>query len=535
MGDIVTVTVQSREIRAIVTDIQDAKQMKGAVKTGNFPLKKILKVEKGFLSASLIESAKETAEYYVTSVSKVLGAMFPKNVLAEAECIHLDSRFPSSPSPSGRGGGEVYLEGAQSDRWNWILKNVLQKNKKVLYVSSSNHELAKAKMFFAKHTQGSLLGPTEDCLVCVSPEYGFVWLPYVDTIILDHESGAGYHDRSNAKIDFKKVYELHAKKNNQQIFFADSVLDLKYSAQGTLVCSLTAWPKVTVVKKERKVDHNSWLVSKEAVQVIEKTGETGGQMFFFAPRKSVASMTICGDCSEIVQCKNCRRSLTLAKKNGKQIFICPGCKETFNSNQKCAHCDSWKLTPLGVTVESVANELEKLFPKAHVLRVSSDVTKTKTALAKIVKQFYATQGALLVGTELAIPYLEQHTRPPCVLSAVISSIDSFLSGRSLSGTDKAARIIFDVAEIASGKVLVETSDPKQQFFDDIFSDDLKKYRARELSERKKFNYPPYSMIVKVGVETHFVHKENWPDQKLSEKIQALPKGITYEIDADRAV
>jgi len=274
VGDIVTVTVQSREIRAIVTDIQDAKQMKGAVKTGNFPLKKILKVEKGFLSASLIESAKETAEYYVTSVSKVLGAMFPKNVLAEAECIHLDSRFPSSPSPSGRGGGEVYLEGAQSDRWNWILKNVLQKNKKVLYVSSSNHELAKAKMFFAKHTQGSLLGPTEDCLVCVSPEYGFVWLPYVDTIILDHESGAGYHDRSNAKIDFKKVYELHAKKNNQQIFFADSVLDLKYSAQGTLVCSLTAWPKVTVVKKERKVDHNSWLVSKEAVQVIEKTGET---------------------------------------------------------------------------------------------------------------------------------------------------------------------------------------------------------------------------------------------------------------------
>jgi len=523
VGDVITVAIQSREIRAIVTHVQDAKQMKGAVKQGDFALKKILKVEPGYIPASMIETAREVAKYYVTSMSKVLGAMYPKNVLAEAERTHAELGARSLEL------GEfkiTCIEGKQEDRFAWIQKNILQKDRGVLYISPSNHELAKAKKFFESTS-----------ITCTSPEYGFVWLPYVDTIILDHESGAGYYDRSSAKIDFKKVYELHAKKNNQQIIFADSVLGLKYaSTQGNLVCSLTPWPKVTVTKKERKVDHTSWLISEEAVKLVKKTLETGGKMFFFALRKSIASMTICGDCGEVVRCVDCKRSLTLARKNSEQIFICPQCRGSTSADVKCVYCDSWKLALLGVTVESVADELEKLFLKAHVLRVSSDVVKTKTALAKIVKQFYATQGALLVGTELAIPYLEQP-----VSCSVISSIDSFLSGRSLSGTDKAARTIFDVASLATNGVLVETTDPDQQFFEDIChgggstSAMLKMYRERELTERKKFNYPPYSMIIKIGVETYFIKKESWPDAKLVEKIRNLPKSDSYEIDADRAV
>ncbi|MFA6006870.1 MAG: hypothetical protein WC764_04075 [Candidatus Paceibacterota bacterium] len=533
VGDIATVTINSREVRGIVTDVLDARTAKNSVKRGDFALKKVLKIEPGFIAPSVISVAKETSDYFACSVSQVLGSMYPKNVLNEVEskklpCLPAGRKVERNhPSPSGRGRGGVAIEGTRQDRFVWIQKNLIKRNMKVLYISPSNHELAKAKKVF---------NDTE--IICVSPEYGFVWLPYVDTIILDNESGAGYHDNSRAQIDFKKVYEFHALENKQQIIFADNVLDLKYFAnpKSGQHRVLTTFPKVMVVKKEKTALHNSWLVSKEAVGLTEKILAKNSRMFFFAPRKSIASITVCGDCGETVQCETCKRPLMLARKNGKRIFICQKCSQITQVDISCASCNSWKLRPLGVTVDSVADELERLFPKATVLRVSGDITKTKTQLAKIIKQFYATSGALLVGTELALPYLEQ-----LISYSVISSIDSFLSGRSLSGTDKAARIIFEVATLAHEKVLVETSDPHQQFFQDISdgggltSAMLKTYREHELAERKKFNYPPYSIIIKINSEIFFINKEKWPDAELVARIRALPKGSTYTIDANSVV
>ena len=530
VGDIATVSIQSRSVRGLVVTVDDVRTVKAQLKRGEFILRRVESVKPGFISPTIVSAAKKTAEYFATSLTRVLGAIYSKNVMAEAERIKSqESRIKSQELRIKNGESKTLIpnskfliqniEGTQMDRLEWIKKNILPKHARVLYIAPSNDAVARAKEFFKNKKN----------VVCASPEYGFVRLSSVDAVILDDESGPGYLDKSSARINFKKVYEYHARENNQTLVIADSVLALKYFVPGSRVSSLSEWPSCKVVVKEKSEKHDSWLVSAESLALVKRATATGGRVLFYAPRKGVATITICKDCGELAECAGCRRPWKLARRNGINIFVCPSCGDTRPSNTPCVDCGSWRLLPLGITVESLASELERLLPTVNVLRISRDNVKSKTALKQSIKRFESSTCTILVATELVIPFLKG------VDVVVISSVDQFVVGRSLSGMDKAMRLIFDIASLAHERVNIETAHSDQEFFANIASGDPSSYRKREMEDRQNCNFPPFGIIVKIDNKMHLIKSESWPDAELVKKIRSLPRGSEYTIDADTVV
>src|SRR6185503_2746949 len=110
------------------------------------------------------------------------------------------------------------------------------------------------------------------------------------------------------------------------------------------------------------------------------------------------------------------------EKNGKRIFICHHCGAERDTLAKCPNCNSWKLRPLGIAIDTIAGELEKKFPGREVFELSKDTAKTPKQAREIIKKFESRPGSILLGTEMALLYLSN----PIPYTAVIS-IDSLLS------------------------------------------------------------------------------------------------------------
>ena len=90
--------------------------------------------------------------------------------------------------------------------------------------------------------------------------------------------------------------------------------------------------------------------------------------------------------------------------------------------EKCAKCDSWNLTALGIGMERVHQELSEKFPSMKIFRIDSDSSPTQKIATKTIEAFYESPGSLLLGTEMALLYLSEK-----IDSTAIVSIDSFFS------------------------------------------------------------------------------------------------------------
>jgi primosomal protein N' len=518
LGMLVEVPFRGKPMLALVTSTKPVEDAKGEIKEAGFQLKKMTKVIGDEpVQKELFTSIRELADFYLAPFSKVIDEVVPDFVIEQIAQTNLPPLARNTPVPT------LFIASAD-DRLGWYKTRIreLFAQKKSMYIVAPTEREARTL-----HTQLSrgieeytilITGTlpkkklqqaaekikTTEHPVCIFGTATYVTVPRadLDTVVIEHESSQNYKRITYPHIDMRHFIELYAKARKLSLIFADTLPRVETyhrftAGELTEVQTITFHPELpareTIIPRENRAERRSFrMISEKMEEEIVRAGEAGAQTFIFALRNGLASVTSCRDCSEVVTCEFCGAALALYTTGDKRVFVCNACKQHAPTDSPCRRCGSWNLQPYGVGVESVHEECQTRFPDRPLFRLDRMSVSSDAEAEEIVAAFDASPGAILIGTELALHYLTKQI--PVV---AVASLDSLFYIPSFRVSERIVELITLLREKAGKVFAIQTMYPDDKLLTITSKPKLTAWYAAELEERKVFNYPPFSTIIKV--------------------------------------
>lgn len=243
------------------------------------------------------------------------------------------------------------------------------------------------------------------------------------------------------------------------------------------------------------------LLSPILIEKINGALANGEQVILFRNRRGFASWIECKQCGWIPKCDRCDVSLTYHKVRNK--LVCHYCNASYTITNDCPTCQNKDLKPLGIGTERLEEEVSLLFPDAVIARMDTDATRNKYALEQVINDFHKNKIQILIGTQMLSKGLDFEN----VKVVGIVSADSLLNRPDFRSHERGFQLILQAAGRAGrknkrGYVVIQSNDPEQPIYKFIRENDFENFYRFQLNERKLFNYPPFSRLIRVT----FKHK-----------------------------
>jgi primosomal protein N' (replication factor Y) len=110
----------------------------------------------------------------------------------------------------------------------------------------------------------------------------------------------------------------------------------------------------------------------------------------------------------------------------------------------------------------------------------------------VIEEFYRSESAILLGTEMMLPYLDA----PVEYGAILS-LQSLLTIPDISMEEKAFRIITTLRAKITTHFILQTRDTTLPWYEWALQGNLLEWYRHESTSRNAFHYPPFSTIVKL--------------------------------------
>jgi len=600
IGSFVQVSIRGKEKQALVIAVEKVKNVKTSVRSNTFVLQKIRRQKaKQIVTKEFVQACKKVANYYATTIGAVLFPLLPK-VFFESENVSNEECYSKRPKLRGFIIPRVY-QGLSQNRIEFYRTSIREAfaaggSVFIMVPSIADGERVYSELaggiemysYFIHATlrKQVLKDRMEELLeskhpVVVIATGSFLSIPRHDltTLIIERESSFLYRVRARPFFDYRMVARELATELGGQLFLADlpvSVESIYKRELGEFEEIVTGYHRTHFPTRVEIVNlQGVTTLTKKPFRAIEarflermrEVGERGGRSLLYVARRGLSPLTMCRDCSTVVVCNECGASVVLHKGSEENYFLCHSCGALRHARERCAYCNSWRLETLGIGVELVEKEIKIAFPERNVLVLSSDTTKTYMQAKKNIEDFYHTPTSILVGTEMALPYLVKH-----IPFVGVVSLDSLLSLASWNIYEKVATTLTRLREITGEDLLVQTRKPEADVLRTVLSGNFSGFYRSELRARKTLGYPPFSVIVKlsvVGTQENNVAKmeeatqillpyklvsfsrilrapggkyvmhgflriarEKWPDEELVRRLRSLSPSYTITIDPD---
>lgn len=607
VGALVTVPLRKREISALVIDTEPVSKSKSQIKSSDFSIRKVIDVtSNSFFLPEFITAAERSAEYFVTSTGAVIQAMFPTALLEDASLFEFDTQETKTRADTGE---KFILQSEQKERiatYKSLIREEFAKQSSVYFCLPTILDIEEMYsglergiqdytfIFHSNLTKKQLRERWKAALAKEHPVLiigtgSFLSIPRRDikTLIVDNESSSAYKTQSRPFIDIRQFAETLAEEMNWRLVFGDTFLRpetyyrseethelLEFNRPKYRILSSAKQEVVDIKKEEDQPATGSVrLLTTELIDLIKYSKKHNEHMFILGVRRGFAPLTICGDCGNVVYCESCNAPIVLHQKNTDQkedsarFYMCHRCGSKKDATMTCTHCKSWRLIPLGIGTEQALDIIVKHMPDLKIFRLDRDSVSTHKKAKELIEEFYDTPGSLLIGTEMAIPYLTQ----PIENSAVLS-VNSLLTIPDFRINEKIFRLLLALRIRTTSRFLIQTRETEEGFFDLVTQGNVLGFYRSEIEDRKLFNYPPFSTIIKITHEgkkgegqkiidelalrltdyeiatfpafiskvknkyrTHMIIKlprEEWVDSKLLAILRALPPSLSIKVDPD---
>lgn len=563
VGSLIEVPVRKKNIKALVIKTQTAGDMKSALKSNDFSLKKITKViTPNWLSPFFLAAIKKTSFDFAVPMGQLLKTVTPQIILnTTPDSVSTKSKPIINKATSAN---DIFaLQEIFNERigfYRGLTREEFAKKKSIIICTPTYLE---AEKIFNQVNRGienfaiilhnnlkdseiltawtKAIASNHPLLIVTTPL--FLSLPKYDIgcVIIEQESSPDYYTLKRPFVDMRYLCEIYAKELKAKLFLGDTTLRVEtiYRSQNKDILNATPiqyrilphietkvvdmHTKVLKTKtdtpteldsdpKEVTPKKNFSIISPEVKKIITaiKTKKTKG--FFLVGRKGLAPLTVCNDCNSIVACSDCGRPLTLhGQKNEANVYICHACQMIYKNTDTCTNCLGWRLAPLGIGTESTTLAIKNLYPDLPVFNIDKISTKTNKQALTVINKFLTTPGSILIGTDMALRYL---TEP--VPYTVVVSIDALFSLPDFRIRENILRRLLRLKEMTEYKMIIQTRLPTEKTFSYITAGNLADFYRDELKEREQFNYPPFSILIKIT-------REGTPETviKDTEKLESL--------------
>ena len=226
----------------------------------------------------------------------------------------------------------------------------------------------------------------------------------------------------------------------------------------------------------------------------------GGQALVFLNRRGFAPTLICTNCGGVAECDRCDARMTVHARHDR--LLCHHCGSSRAIDKVCAAC-SGTLKPLGQGTQRIEEALRARFPSHEIARIDSDSTRLRGAIDTAFARAAAGDTRILVGTQMLS---KGHHFPNLTLVVVINA-DQGLFSTDFRGGERLAQSLIQVAgragrEERQGEVLIQTAFPGHPFWSELLRGGYPRVAMRELAEREKAVWPPFSHLVLIRAAAH---------------------------------
>lgn len=218
----------------------------------------------------------------------------------------------------------------------------------------------------------------------------------------------------------------------------------------------------------------------------------------FHNRRGSSPLTICEECGEEILCPNCYLPLTLHADN--YVLQCHTCGVSGKVPTNCPKCGAVGMVHKGFGTKLLEAELNKLFPKARIMRFDAD-NKKGEGLEAVFDEVRDGEVDILVGTQTLAKGLDL----PRLATVGVAQADAGLTLPDFMAEERTFQLLTQVigrvgrGHLEEDEVFIQTFRPEHPTIKFAINEDYLGFMEYMLKKRKKAGFPPFMFIAKVEI------------------------------------
>jgi len=261
-------------------------------------------------------------------------------------------------------------------------------------------------------------------------------------------------------------------------------------------------PEIRLVdmKRARQAGELNGTFAADTERSVRESVARGAQVILFQNRRGYAPLARCKQCAWTPRCEQCDVSLTY--HSHLHQLQCHYCGAVYPLPKVCPECKEPAIEILGYGTERVEEEVAARFGGVKTLRMDLDTTRNKDSYARIIDDFSQGKAQILIGTQMVTKGLDFGG----VETVVVLNADAVINFPDFRASERAFNMLEQVAgragrrSGANGVVMVQTWQPGHPVLRHVLNHDYAGYFTREIAEREKCFYPPFTRVVYMYVK-----------------------------------
>lgn len=336
----------------------------------------------------------------------------------------------------------------------------------------------------------------------------FTPFPDLGIIVMDEEHEESYKNEHMPKYHARDIAQKIAQMHNAVLVLGSATPSLSsmYQAKSgefryySLSRRLTGGtlPSVDIVDmREELRDGNRSVLSRRLQEAMREKLENGEQVMLFLNRRGFSGFVSCRSCGAVIKCPHCDVSLSL-HRNGK--LVCHYCGYTTDMVKTCPSCGSHLVSGFRAGTEQIEEQVQKMLPRARILRMDADTTAKKGAYEKILSAFSNEEADILLGTQMIV---KGHDFPNVTLMGILLA-DMSLNAGDYMAAERTFSLLTQAAGRAGrgqkkGEVIFQTYQPENYAIQYAAKQDYDGFYKEEIRYRELLLYPPVWHMLAVQV------------------------------------
>ncbi len=256
--------------------------------------------------------------------------------------------------------------------------------------------------------------------------------------------------------------------------------------------------EIADLREELRAGNRS-IFSRRLAELMEDRLNKGQQTMLFINRRGLAGFVSCRSCGHVFKCPHC--DVSLSEHRGGRL-VCHYCGYEEPLKKICPKCGSKYVSSFRAGTQQIEDEVKKFWPKAKVLRMDADTTKTKGSYEKILSAFANKEADVLVGTQMIV---KGHDFPDVTLVGILAA-DMSLYASDYRASERTFQLITQAAGRAGrgtqkGNVIIQSYQPDHYSIIAASNQDYKGFYEEEIAYRDLLSYPPISHMMSVQIQS----------------------------------
>lgn len=254
--------------------------------------------------------------------------------------------------------------------------------------------------------------------------------------------------------------------------------------------------------------------------IISEAIAADRQAIVFLNRRGFAPVVMCNSCGYVPKCETCDVSLTYHRSIDR--MVCHYCGMKYPFPTVCPVCHEPSLDVKGFGTERIEEEVVEQFPDIPLSRLDLDTTRNKDGYENIIGDFSRGKTKILIGTQMVTKGLDFAG----VSAVAVVNADTMLNMPDFRATERGFNMLEQVAGRAGrrdvcGTVAVQTYNPDNPIFNHLLSHDYVGFYEAQITERHRYNYPPFTRIIYINIKHHNEHEVEDISREYGRRLRSL--------------